>query len=168
MNIIVRNMIQSDIDGLSRAFAAQGWLLPASVFENCFNRMLHRHCDMIVAEAKGHPAGYLRLEWVDAEDEDGTALMPEIQEFIVLGRFAGMGVAEALNAEAERRVSYKTGEAAENALMAVYGDPPPRPPYKRSFVLEGLYVGADGRFIRARSATEAKGGMVISMRRQRR
>lgn len=165
MNIIVRSMIQPDIEGLSRAFASQGWLLPASVFENCYRRMLRKYCDMLVAEVKGQPAGYLRLEWVDAGGAQDHMLAPEIQEFVVLARFAGTGVAEVMHAEAERRVSYKTGEAAENALMAVYGDPPPRPPRMRSFVLDGLFVSGEGQFIRARTAGDARRGFVISLRR---
>lgn len=165
MNIVVRGMIQSDIEDLSRAFAAQGWLLPASVFENCYRRMLQKYCDMLVAEVKGQPAGYLRLEWVDAGDALDHLLMPEIQEFVVLNRYAGTGVAESLHAEAERRVCYKTGEAPENALMAVYGDPPPRPPRMRSFVLDGLFVSGEGRFIRARTAGDTRRGFVISMRK---
>lgn len=167
MNIIVRNMIHSDIEGLSRAFASQGWLLPASVFENCYNRMLRRCCDMLVAEVKGQPAGYLRMEWLEAVDGEDGVLTPEIQEFVILTRYAGFGVAESLNAEAERRVCYKTGESAEHALMAVYCDTPPRSPYRRTFVLDGLYVGGDGRFIRARKASDVKSGMVICMRRGR-
>lgn len=165
MNIIVRNMIYSDIEDLSRAFASQGWLLPASVFENCYNRMLRRTCEMLVAEVKCQPAGYLRMEWVDTGAETDHALSPEIQEFVVLARYTGTGVAESLHAEAERRVAYKTGEAAENVLMAVYGNPPPRPPRIRSFVLDGLFVSGDGRFIRSRAAATASHGMVISMRR---
>ncbi len=165
MNIMVRNMIQSDIEDLSRAFASQGWLLPASVFENCYRRMLQKYCDMLVAEVKGQPAGYLRMEWVDAGETQDSLLMPEIQEFVVLARYAGTGVAETLHAEAERRVCFKTGEAPENALMAVYGDPPPRPPRMRSYVLDGLFVSGEGRFIRAKANDDARRGYVISMRR---
>lgn len=165
MSIVVRNMIQSDIEGLSRAFAAQGWLMPSSVFEHSYGRMLRRLNDMLVAEMGGQPAGYVRIEWFDAGEESGHALAPEIQEFIVLGRFAGAGVAEALVDAAERRIAEKTGEILENVLMAVYSDPPPRRPFRYSYVLDGLLVGNGGRFIRAKGAGKVAEGSVISIKK---
>lgn len=168
MNIVVRNMIYTDIEELSKAFAGQGWIMPSSVFEYYYNRMLRRYCDMLIAEVRSRPAGFVRLEWVDAGEEAGHALMPEIQEFIVLGKYTGSGVAEAMSAEAERRVAEKTGAVAENALMAVYGDPPLKPASKCRYVLDGLLVSGDGKFIRAGKAGRPDGGMVISIAAARR
>lgn len=165
MNIIVRGMIQSDIEDLSRAFASQGWLMPSSVFENCYARMLRRLNDMIIAEVGAQPAGYVRIEWFDAGEETGHALAPEIQEFIVLTKFAGTGVAEAMVAEAERRIAEKTGEIIENVLMAVYSEPPPRPPFRYSYVLDGLLVGHEGKLIRAKNSGKAPGGSVITIKK---
>lgn len=167
MNIVVRNMIQSDIEDLARAFAAQGWLMPSSVFENHYRRMLRRSSDVLVAEVKGEPAGFVRIEWLDAGEEYGHALSPEIQEFIVLERFAGYGVADGMISEAERRVDARTGDAEGNALMAIYGEPPARPPFRCSYVLDGLLVGHDGRFIRAKGTAKEPGCAVISMARAR-
>jgi hypothetical protein len=167
MNIIVRNMIQSDIEDLSRAFAAQGWLMPSSVFEHHYRKMLCRTSDMLVAEAMGEPAGFVRIEWLDAGGEYGYALSPEIKEFIVLEKFTGAGVAEAMIAEAERRVEQKTGEASGNALMAVYCVPHSRLPFRCSYVLDGLLMGHDGRFIRAKDQSRESGSAVISMCRAR-
>lgn len=165
MNIIVRNMVYSDVEALPKAFAAQGWLMPSSIFENYYNDVLHKSCDMIIAEVKCQPAGYVRMEWLAQTGEEGSVLTPQIQEFIVLGRFTGTGVAEVMITEAERRISSKTGEAAGNTLMAIYGEPPAYPQHKCSYVLEGLLVGNEGKFIRAKSAADAKDGMVIRMRR---
>ena len=166
MNIIVRGMIQSDVEDLSRAFAAQGWLMPSSVFENCYTGMLKRLNDMLVAEVAGQPAGFARIEWFDAGEETGHALAPEIQEFIVLNRFAGTGVAEAMVAEIERRIAEKTGDIMENVLMAVYGDPPARPPFRYSYVLDGLLVGNEGKLIRVKNPGKAPaGGSVISIKK---
>lgn len=167
MNVIVRNMIQSDIEDLSRALAAQGWLMPSSVFERHYLGMLKRTCDVLVAEVRGEPAGFVRMVWMDAGEEYGYALSPEIREFIVLEKFAGTGIAEAMINEAERRVEQKTGEAGGLALMAVYGSPPVRPPFRTSYVLDGLLVGHDGRFIRAKKPGREPGSAVISMGRMR-
>jgi hypothetical protein len=165
MNIIVRGMIQSDVEDLARAFASQGWLMPSSVFEHCYARMLKRLNDMLVAEVAGQLAGYVRIEWFDAGEETGHALAPEIQEFIVLNRFSGTGVAEAMVAEADRRIAEKTGEIMENVLMAVYSDPPARPPFRYSYVLDGLLVGNEGKLIRAKNPGKAPGGSVISIKK---
>jgi hypothetical protein len=165
MNIIVRGMIQSDIEDLSRAFASQGWLMPSSVFDNFYTRMLRRLNDMIIAEVSAQPAGFIRIEWFDAGEENGHALAPEVQEFIVLNKFAGTGVAEAMIAEAERRVAEKTGDIMENVLMAVYSDPPARPPFRYSYVLDGLLVGHEGKLIRAKSAGKTPGGSVITIKK---
>lgn len=163
MNIVVRNMIYADIESLSQAFSSQGWILPLSVFEHYYTRVLQRFCDLLIAEVKGQPAGFVHLEWVDTGEETGHALIPEIQEFIVLGKFTATGVAEAMSAEVERRIASITGDISGNVLMAVYGTPPPRPHCKYNFVLDGLLVSHDGKFIRAKSTGAQQGGMVISM-----
>lgn len=165
MTIIVRNMVYSDIEALPKAFASQGWLMPTSIFENYYHNVLHKSSDVIIAEVKSQPAGYVRLEWLNADEDEGYALSPQIQEFIVLGRYTGTGVAEAMIAEAERRVSSKTGETAGNALMAVYGQPQQYLLRKCSYVLDGLLVGNEGTFIRTKPGADAKSGMVIRMRR---
>ena len=165
MNIVVRNIIESDIEDLAKAFSAQGWPIPAAAFKQSYAGMLGRLSDVLVAEAGGQPAGYMRIEWLDAGEEAGHALSPEIQEFVVLGKFAGCGVADAMIAEAERRVAERTGELEENALMTVYGDPPPRAPFRCSYVLDGLLMGKGGTFIRARGAGKPEGGAVISIRK---
>jgi hypothetical protein len=166
MNIIVRNMIYGDIEDLSKAFAGQGWVMSPSIFEHYYNRVQHRFSDMLIAEVKGKPAGYVRLEWVDAGEEAGHALMPEIQEFIVLGRFAASGVAEAMIAETERRVAAKTGDVMENALMAIYSDMPLHPMNSCSYVLDGLMVGGEGKFIRTNTTERKPGTKVICMSRR--
>jgi hypothetical protein len=168
MNIIVRNMIKSDIEDLSAAFAAQGWPIPSSVFEQSYAATLRRLSDVLVAEAGGQPAGYMRIEWFDAGEEASHALSPEIQEYVVLARFAGTGVADAMIAEAERRVAERTGEIEENALMSVYGGPPPRAPFRGSYVLDGLLMSSMGTFIRAKGAEKPEGGAVISIRKRNR
>lgn len=160
MKIVVRNMVYADIDELQRAFAGQGWTMPRSTFEVYYNRMLRRYCDMLIAEARGRHAGFARLEWVDAGEAAGHALMPEIQEFVVLGGFTGTGVAEAMSAELERRIAARA-EGAENAMMAVYGDPPMRPAAKSSYVLDGLLINGEGKFVRARGSGRAQGGKII-------
>lgn len=164
MNIIVRSMIQSDVEDLSRAFASQGWLMPSSVFENFYARMLKRLNEMLVAEVGGQPAGFARIEWFDAGEATGHALTPEIQEFIVLNKFAGTGVADAITAEVDRRVAEKTGDVVENVLMSVYSDPPPRPPFRYSYVLDGLLVGNEGKLVRAKG-TGGVTGAVISIKK---
>jgi hypothetical protein len=168
MNIIVRNIIESDIEDLARVFSAQGWPIPSAVFKQSYAGMLGRLSDVLVAEAGGQPAGYMRIEWFDAGEEAGHALSPEIQEFVVLGKFAGYGVADAMIAEAERRVAERTGEIEENALMSVYGGPPPRAPFRGSYVLDGLLVGKGGTFIRSKGGEKAEGGAVISIRKMNR
>lgn len=149
MNIIVRNMIASDIGDLPVALARQGWALAPSLFERLYGRMARKLCDIIVAEVAGEPAGFTRLEWVETGE---NCFRPEVCEFVVLERFAGTGVAESMNAEAERRVAFRTGETAENALMAVYGSPSIDPPVRSSYVLDGLYINHEGRFVRGRAA----------------
>lgn len=168
MNITVRNMIYGDIEDLSHAFAEQGWIMPAPIFEHCYSRMLRRYCDVLVAETRDGLAGFMRLEWVDAGESAGHALMPEIQEFIVLGKYTGAGVADAICEEANRRIASKTGEIVENALMTVYGMLGGGPDRKRSYVLDGLLVSNDGKFVRSKGASAPGEGTVISIASARR
>jgi hypothetical protein len=148
MGIIVRSLLPSDLHPLSQAFQAQGRSLPQTLLENWFLLARNGELDLLLAEINAHPVGFARIGWFGMEADDA---LPEVLDFIVFDPFIGCGAAQALAAEAQRRILERTGEIEENALLAIYSERPVRLP-RANFVLDGLFINREGRFVPSRQA----------------
>lgn len=149
MGIIVRSLLPSDLAILSEAFHSQGRDLPKPLLDRWFTLSRNGEVDLLLAELGSQPVGFARIGWFGLEQDD--ALLPEVLDFVVFDPCIGCGAAQALAAEAQRRILERTGELEENALLAIYSERPPRFP-RASFVLDGLFINREGRFIPSRQA----------------
>ena len=163
MGIIVRSMVQSDFKAISTAYGLQQTEVHPAVYEKYFEFMRGGEYDVLVAETASQVAGYARIAWYGGRDTD--VYMPEIVAFVVFDKFTGSGVAQAMASEAQRRIAERTGELEENVLLAIYCDRPLRLP-RSSFVLDGLIVNRDGKFVKRgkEPAKEANLALCISGR----
>ncbi len=159
MGIIVRSMLPSDYHGLSEAFRRQGRDLGTAALERWFVLARSGEVDLLVVEVASQPAGFARVGWFGAEQAED--LLPEVLDFVVFEPFIGCGVAQALASEAQRRILERTGGLEENALLAIYSQRPVRM-QKASFVLDGLFINRQGRFIPSAQA-KAEPHLVLSL-----
>jgi len=85
--VIIRRMIEADIEHISQAFIHQGWPGREDILTSYFQEQENRERDVLVAESDGFVGVY-----------------PELSDFNVFEPFRNRGIGNQLLEEAEKRV----------------------------------------------------------------
>lgn len=109
--ITIRNMISEDCEIISKAFIAQGWNKPISLYEEYYKEQLKGERDVIIAEYNGVFAGYITIQWQSDYGYFLESGIPEIKDFNVLISYRKNGIGTKLMDEAELRISKKSNYA---------------------------------------------------------
>lgn len=97
MNIIIRNMITSDINKLANEFALQGWFEKSpEQFTRYLNEQTHKRRQVFIAEVDENVAGYVTLLPSDKEGPFVNKNIPTVCDFNVLIKYQRQGVGSAL------------------------------------------------------------------------
>ena len=109
--IIIRNMLSEDCAVISKAFIAQGWKKPMSLYEEYYEEQLKGERDVMIAEYDGAFAGYVTIQWESEYDYFKENNIPEIKDFNVLIAYRRNGIGTKLMDEAELRIFSKSNYA---------------------------------------------------------
>jgi len=107
-DITIRNMVETDCQLISSAFAAQGWDKPVEIYSGYFREQNEGKREVIVAEFKDEFAGYLTIVWETKYDAFRNKGIPEIKDLNVLKKHQRQGIATKLMDEAEKRISKRS------------------------------------------------------------
>ncbi|MBI5052901.1 MAG: GNAT family N-acetyltransferase [Chloroflexi bacterium] len=142
--ILVRELIETDCETISRAFAAQGWNKPLSKYLRYLEESLEGRRTVLVAEYQNQVAGYVTIVWGSDYPPFKTLQIPEIVDFNVLIKYRRQGIGRTLMNEAERRIAtnHKT-VGISVGLTSDYGAA--QIMYvKRGYVPDGHGISKDG------------------------
>ena len=144
-SLLIRSMLESDIDAFSSGFRDQGWDKPREQFVRYFQEQELGTRLIFVAEYEGQTAGYVNLMPSATSGPFAGQNIPEIVDFNTLIRFQGKGignrlldVAEAMAARTSPVVSLGVG------LHAGYGTAQ-RMYVKRGYIPDGSAVWYRGQ-----------------------
>ena len=105
-NIIIRSMVEADVDAIAAAERAQGWL--GNLEEKYRTRLKDQAegiCHAMVAEMQGAPVGYINVYPNSRLGAFAGRGLPEIVDFGVLERCRRQGIGSALMDAAEQVAS---------------------------------------------------------------
>lgn len=91
-NLVIRSMMNSDIESFVRGFAIQGWNKSKEQFETYFNEQENKEKKVIVAEQDGYVAGYVTLLPGAQTGPFAGRGIPEIVDFNVLIKYQKRGI----------------------------------------------------------------------------
>lgn len=107
--IIVRKMIESDIQSLHSSFARQGWVKPLDILNRYFTEQQSQLREVFVAEENGFPIGYATLMPNDKNGAFKDMNIPMISDFNVFiehrQKGAGTAILDAIEKKASERSS---------------------------------------------------------------
>lgn len=135
--MIIRAIIESDVEAFPQAFAAQGWNKPRALFESYLQAQRDGAFTVFVAEEEGRPVGYVLLKPTAPAGPYAGLGIPEIVDFNVLSAYQRRGVGSALLSEAEQCAGGPVTLGV--GLHAGYG-PAQRLYAKRGYVPDGSGV----------------------------
>ncbi|KIL50888.1 GNAT family N-acetyltransferase [Jeotgalibacillus campisalis] len=100
-DLIIRPMINRDIQQFVSAFSAQGWHKPADLFEGYYQKQNEHKISVLVAEIDHQAAGYVTL--LPCADKGPFAFknLPEIVDLNVLIKFQNKGIGSKIMDTAE-------------------------------------------------------------------
>ena len=101
--IIIRSMMEYDIEGISQAFIHQGWPGREDILASYFQDQENGKRDVLVAESDGFVAGYITI-LPAAKHGPFVGVYPELSDFNVFEPFRNRGIGNQLLEEAEKRV----------------------------------------------------------------
>ena len=144
-NVIIRPMIQTDIEQFVDAFAKQGWNKPFELFQHYYSQQEDNERTVIVAEVNSKVAGYVTLlPYTDVGPFVGKSI-PEIVDLNVLIKFQKMGIGSKMMDVAES-IANKVNDFVSLAVGMHYGYGSAQRMYvKRGFIPDGTGVWYKGK-----------------------
>jgi GNAT superfamily N-acetyltransferase len=106
--IKIREMIETDADGISAAFLAQGWQKPAALYKQYFQESRAGTRTVLLAEHHQQFAGYVTIVWESDYPAFLANSIPEIVDFNVLIKNQRQGIGQILIETAEQRVAQRS------------------------------------------------------------
>ena len=100
--IIIRSMMEYDIEGISQAFIHQGWPGREDILASYFQDQENGKRDVLVAESDGFVAGYITI-LPAAKHGPFVGVYPELSDFNVFEPFRNRGIGNQLLEEAEKK-----------------------------------------------------------------
>ncbi len=104
-SLLIRPLLESDMDAFAKAFRAQGWTPKPEVHRRYLLEQEKGLRRVFVAETNGVPAGYLTLVPKAETGPFAGKEWPEIQDFNVLKAYQRRGIGSALMDAAEEAAS---------------------------------------------------------------
>lgn len=141
MEIIVRSLVEADIDELADVFA--DWPKDRELFVRYAALAASGAKDVVVATADAGIVGYLGIDWTSHYPAFAAAAIPEVVDFNVIAPVRRHGIGTCLMDEAESRIAQRSPVAGIGVGMyADYGSAQ-RMYVKRGYVPDGagLIVG---------------------------
>lgn len=114
-NLIIRSMLESDIEEFVKGFLEQGWHKSQELFSNYYNEQENRKKLVIVAEVDGNVAGYVTLLPFAKVGPFANMNIPEIVDFNVLIKYQRKGIGKKIMDISEKLAKQKS----ENVSLAV-------------------------------------------------
>lgn len=144
MELMIREMIETDITDFPNEFALQGWDKPAEQFQTYFEEQKRGERQIFVATANQKVAGYATLLPHDVSGPFKDTNIPAIVDFNVLIKYQKNGVGTAIMDYIENLVStYSTSICLGVGLHYGYGSAQ-RMYIKRGYVPDGSGVWFNG------------------------
>lgn len=151
--ILVRELIETDCEIISRAFATQGWNKPLSKYLRYLEESIEGRRTILVAEYQNQFAGYVTIVWVSDYPPFKTSQIPEIADLNILIKYHHQGIGTTLLDEAERRIAadHKTAgigvglTSDYGAAQILY--------VKKGYVPDGYGISKDGTTLKLGSQT---------------
>ena len=144
-DILIRDMLESDIQIITDGEIAQGWHQTTEKYEMRFKDMNEGKCISFVAEYKGEVAGYVNV-YPDAKGGAfGGKGLPEIVDFGVLVKFRRNGIGSKLMDIAEETAA-KYSDTVYLGVGLHYGYGSAQRMYvKRGYIPDGsgVWYGSD-------------------------
>lgn len=92
MSILIRKMIETDINDFYKAFQEQGWDKPMSILEMYFQEQIEHKREVFVATYNDTVAGYATLLPFDKHGPFAELNIPTISDFNVFIKFQKLGI----------------------------------------------------------------------------
>lgn len=145
--IEIRELLPTDCQPISAAFAAQGWDKPMAQYERYWQESQKGKRVVLVAFVEGVFAGYVTIVWESDYPPFREANIPEIVDFNVLLALQRQGIGTALLDSAEALISQRSNTAGIGVgLMSDYGKA--QILYvKRGYIPDGRGIFAHGRWL---------------------
>lgn len=142
--LIVRSMLEEDIEKLVKGFAEQKWNKPYELFENYFNLQTGGQRRVIVAEVNGEVAGYVTLLSSTDSGPFANKGIPEIVDFNVLIKYQRRGIGNKIMDVVES-IAKETSKYVSLAVGLHYGYGSAQRMYvKRGYIPDGSGVWYQG------------------------
>lgn len=109
--ISIRDLVASDAEMISHAFAEQGWNKPTEKYQKYLFESAEHKRVALIGQYAGEFAGYLTIVWDSDYSPFQMNHIPEIVDFNVLTKFQRRGIGMALMDEAERRILKRSAVA---------------------------------------------------------
>jgi GNAT superfamily N-acetyltransferase len=143
--ILIRPMKQSDIAYFSGEFAKLNWSDRKDTLQLYFEEQEATERDVLVAEYKGIPAGYVTLIPDAKQGPFSGKGIPEIKDFIVLPAYRRLGVGRLLMDGIEAIAKTKSNQVSLGVgLYSDYGSAQ-RMYVKRGYIPDGSGIWHSGR-----------------------
>lgn len=114
-DLVIRNMQQSDAQIFTDEERIQGWDADIAKYETRLKDQRQGVCISLVAEYRGHPAGYVNIYPNSTWGAYGKTGYPEIVDFGVLEKYRRQGIGSKLMDIAEKIA----GEYADTVYLGV-------------------------------------------------
>ena len=160
MNCLIRNMIKSDIESLSRGFINQGWPAREEILTRYFKEQESGDREVLVAEIDGAVAGYVTIV-TSAKHGPFAESYPELSDFNVFEPFRNQGVGNQLLEEAQKRVKFVSSKVTLGVgLHSGYG-PAQRLYIKRGYIPDGTGVWYRNQPLEMNAASQNNDDLVL-------
>ena len=159
-NVIIRKMIESDIQHLSQGFINQGWPSRGEILARYFLEQESGEREVLVAGIDGAVAGYITI-LPSAKHGPFAEVYPELSDFNVFEPFRNQGVGNQLLEEAENRVKLFSDKVTLGVgLHSGYG-PAQRLYIKRGYIPDGSGVWYRNQPLEMNAVCEDIGELVL-------
>lgn len=143
--LIVRSMMESDIEIFVNGFAEQGWYKSYELFDEYYNQQEKNEKLIIVAEKYGNVCGYVTLLPYAEIGPFAYKKIPEIVDFNVLIKYQKNGIGNKIMDIAENLAKEKSDYVSlAVGLHSGYGSAQ-RIYIKRGYIPDGTGVWYDGK-----------------------
>jgi ribosomal protein S18 acetylase RimI-like enzyme len=166
VNLVVREMLESDPPTIAAAFSAQSWNKPVSQYLRYWQEGIQGTRLVLLAEYAEEFAGYLTIVWESDYPPFRQAGIPEIVDFNVLCKFRRRRIGTALMDAAEQRIAVRSPVAGigvclhtdYGAAQVLYA--------RRGYVPDGRGVHYHGHYPQYGEQVQIDDDLVLHLTRQ--